>query len=387
MTNERPPFPDYYEVLGVRPDATDAELRAVRREAAKRWHPDRNSGPDAEGMMRLVNEAWEVLGKPETRAEYDAVYFAWRAAEYARRATAADEVRRGYARERHEREAREAEERRAAAERASADVAQGEGRSGPAGHRDSDARDEGSDTRRDPVSGVSDRAIGVIFVGVIIVIGLVVAVAFARADRTGSGGSLSQSELATVTAIESEFRATAIAQVTRRAPVQTFAPSRHSLQSNVGDGLVECTPALTGAHKDFRASVDFAVPTSSEWSVGFRYHIGDDSRFGATTLIAQDRLIGVYSAHLTKKLGAEVHRIGPESVRSPSALKIDGGNTLQIEVNERGSYLILNGELQIHAPIAKLNPKSSPVGLCVGFFLGEASEYELQYWDMTGGAR
>ena len=115
--------------------------------------------------------------------------------------------------------------------------------------------------------------------------------------------------------------------------------------------------------------------------------VGDDSRSGATTLIAQDRLIGVYSAHLTKKLGAEVHRIGPESVRSPSALKIDGGNTLQIEVNERGSYLILNGELQIHAPIAKLNPKSSPVGLCVGFFLGEASEYELQYWDMTGGAR
>ena len=381
MTSEPPPFPDYYEALGVRPDASEGELRAARREAAKRWHPDRNSGPDAEGMMRLVNEAWEVLGKPETRAEYDAVYFAWRAAEYARRATVAAEVRRGYVWERHEREAREAEERRAEAERASADVAQGEGRSGGAGHRATDANDESPDRRRAPVSGVSDRAIGVIFVGVIILVGLVVAVAFAQADRTGSGGSLSQSELATVTAIEWETIAARL--------------SAGTIESTVGDGRIGCDwvpigRLSQGSVKHFWATVAFQIPTTTSWSVGFLYHNPSGSgawESDAATYLYQNLSGGPYVGHWTRIDGLVAHRVGRVSVSPSSALNSLGNNTMRIEVNERGSFLVLNDELQLHVPIEQLNPVNSRLKLCVGFFDYEESAYTLRYSGLAGGTR
>ena len=94
MTSERSPFPDYYEVLGVDPDVSDEELRDARMEAVKRWHPDRNSEPGADEMMRLVNHAWDVLGEPASRAEYDAQYFAWIRGEQVRGAATADDGRR-----------------------------------------------------------------------------------------------------------------------------------------------------------------------------------------------------------------------------------------------------------------------------------------------------
>ena len=80
MADERPQLPDFYAVLGVGFDATEAELRAAWRTAVKKWHPDRNPSPEAHSMMARINEAWEVLGNPERRAEYDTVYFTLRAA-------------------------------------------------------------------------------------------------------------------------------------------------------------------------------------------------------------------------------------------------------------------------------------------------------------------
>lgn len=71
MANLRQQPPDYYEVLGVRFDATDDELRSAWRVAAKRWHPDTNRSPEAHRMMARVNEAWEILGDPDQRAKYD----------------------------------------------------------------------------------------------------------------------------------------------------------------------------------------------------------------------------------------------------------------------------------------------------------------------------
>jgi molecular chaperone DnaJ len=63
---------DYYTVLGVGKNATEEELKRAFREAAKKWHPDRNPGnPEAEQRFREVAEAWEVLGDPEQRARYD----------------------------------------------------------------------------------------------------------------------------------------------------------------------------------------------------------------------------------------------------------------------------------------------------------------------------
>lgn len=93
MTSEHQPFPDYYSALGVDPDVSDEELRHARREAVKRWHPDRNSEPGADEMMRLVNHAWDVLGDPASRSDYDERYFAWIKAEQARRE---DDGRRRY---------------------------------------------------------------------------------------------------------------------------------------------------------------------------------------------------------------------------------------------------------------------------------------------------
>jgi len=57
-----------YDVLGVAPGATAAEVRAAYRQAARRHHPDRRGDVDA---MARVNEAWQVLGHPERRRQYD----------------------------------------------------------------------------------------------------------------------------------------------------------------------------------------------------------------------------------------------------------------------------------------------------------------------------
>lgn len=64
--------PDYYDVLGVSPDADADEIAAAYRRAANYWHPDRNRSPAAREMMSRVNRAREVLMDPQSRARYDA---------------------------------------------------------------------------------------------------------------------------------------------------------------------------------------------------------------------------------------------------------------------------------------------------------------------------
>jgi hypothetical protein len=58
----------HYDVLGVPASATQAEVRAAYRAAARDHHPD--AGGDA-GRMRALNVAWAVLGDPVRRAAYD----------------------------------------------------------------------------------------------------------------------------------------------------------------------------------------------------------------------------------------------------------------------------------------------------------------------------
>lgn len=58
----------HYDVLGVAPGASAAEVRAAYRQAARRHHPDRRGDADA---MARVNEAWQVLGHPDRRRQYD----------------------------------------------------------------------------------------------------------------------------------------------------------------------------------------------------------------------------------------------------------------------------------------------------------------------------
>jgi len=58
-----------YEVLGVEPTASDAEIRRAYVALARRFHPDAN--PAGEERMRAVNEAWAVLGDRARRRDYD----------------------------------------------------------------------------------------------------------------------------------------------------------------------------------------------------------------------------------------------------------------------------------------------------------------------------
>jgi molecular chaperone DnaJ len=63
---------DYYEVLGVNRDASDADLKASYRKLAMKWHPDRNpDNPKAEENFKEAKEAYEVLADPQKRAAYD----------------------------------------------------------------------------------------------------------------------------------------------------------------------------------------------------------------------------------------------------------------------------------------------------------------------------
>lgn len=62
---------DYYEVLGVSKTATDAELKAAYRKKALEWHPDRNKSPQAETRFKEINQAYEILGNKDKRAQYD----------------------------------------------------------------------------------------------------------------------------------------------------------------------------------------------------------------------------------------------------------------------------------------------------------------------------
>lgn len=62
---------DPYRVLGVRRDATTAEVARAYRALAKRSHPDLH-GPDAARRMRELNRSWHVLGDPDRRRAWDA---------------------------------------------------------------------------------------------------------------------------------------------------------------------------------------------------------------------------------------------------------------------------------------------------------------------------
>jgi len=60
----------HYEVLGVSPEASTAEIRAAFRRLAKATHPDTSATGSAE-FLAPINEAWRVLGDPALRRAYD----------------------------------------------------------------------------------------------------------------------------------------------------------------------------------------------------------------------------------------------------------------------------------------------------------------------------
>ncbi len=64
-------FKDYYDTLGVKSDASDAEIKSAYRKLARKYHPDVSKEPGAEERFKSINEAYEVLRDKDKRAQYD----------------------------------------------------------------------------------------------------------------------------------------------------------------------------------------------------------------------------------------------------------------------------------------------------------------------------
>ena len=64
---------DYYAILGVLPSIEAGALAAVYRALLKKYHPDVYAGDkqDADRISKQINEAFDVVGNPRRRSEYD----------------------------------------------------------------------------------------------------------------------------------------------------------------------------------------------------------------------------------------------------------------------------------------------------------------------------
>ena len=63
---------DYYEILGIRKNASGEEIKKSYRRLALKYHPDRNPGDkETEERFKEAAEAYEVLRDPENREIYD----------------------------------------------------------------------------------------------------------------------------------------------------------------------------------------------------------------------------------------------------------------------------------------------------------------------------
>jgi DnaJ-class molecular chaperone len=62
---------EHYAALGLKSDATLADIKRAFRQKASQFHPDRNSAPDAPARFREVQEAYDVLSDDDKRKAYD----------------------------------------------------------------------------------------------------------------------------------------------------------------------------------------------------------------------------------------------------------------------------------------------------------------------------
>nr|WP_317200454.1 DnaJ C-terminal domain-containing protein [uncultured Psychrobacter sp.] len=64
---------NYYDILGVKKDASDAEIKKRYRKLVRQFHPDVSDDPDADNKIAEINNAYETIRDKDKRAEYDAM--------------------------------------------------------------------------------------------------------------------------------------------------------------------------------------------------------------------------------------------------------------------------------------------------------------------------
>ena len=71
-------FKDYYDILGVPKDVANEDIKKVFRRLARQYHPDLNPGnKEAEEKFKDIGEAYEILGDPNKRSQYDQFSLYW----------------------------------------------------------------------------------------------------------------------------------------------------------------------------------------------------------------------------------------------------------------------------------------------------------------------
>jgi curved DNA-binding protein CbpA len=61
---------DLYEILEIKPNASEIEIKKAYHRLAIKYHPDKNKSKDATEKFQKINSAYEILINPETRLEY-----------------------------------------------------------------------------------------------------------------------------------------------------------------------------------------------------------------------------------------------------------------------------------------------------------------------------
>jgi DnaJ-related protein SCJ1 len=62
---------DYYKILSVSRSASQADIKRAYRKLSLKYHPDKNSAPDAAAKFSEISVAYDVLSDPEKREAYN----------------------------------------------------------------------------------------------------------------------------------------------------------------------------------------------------------------------------------------------------------------------------------------------------------------------------